>query len=151
MAHDTPETAAAGLDPARERLLLRAQCAKLRHWCRGLLDEADGTDGVLAADVERELRATPPEMSLDEVWAVLRAVTQGEPLPPHPPASADVPGLAAERQRLAAEFFKLHDAAFPDDAPFTDEYFAELADQPGSSETISEILARLEREHDGGR
>jgi hypothetical protein len=144
MAHDTPETAAVGLDPARERLLLRAQCAKLRHWCRGLLDQADGTEGVLAAEVERDLRVTQPEMSLDQVWAVLRAVSQGEPLPPHPPAAADVPELAAERRRLAAEFFKLYDAAFPDDRPPTEEELREEM-KTASPQTISEIIAELER------
>jgi hypothetical protein len=147
MAHDTPETAAAGLDPARERLLLRAQCAKLRHWCRDLLDDM-GTEGVLAAEVEQELRSAPPEMSLDEVWAVLRAVTQGEPLPPHPPAAADVPELAAERRRLRAEFFRLYDAAFPDDRPPTE---AELLEEmrTASPLSISEFLAELERTEGG--
>ncbi len=133
-------------DVVRERFRLRAQCAKLRHWCRDLLT-AEDTDGVLPPNVVRELLETPPSiMSMGDVFAALRVISQGEPLP----ASAavltdDVPTLAAERQRLSGHYFTLIDSAFPDDPRFTDEYFEELADQPPGP-SISEFLDQLERE-----
>jgi hypothetical protein len=132
-------------DPVRERFRLLAQCAKLRHWCRGLLD-AEGTTGVLSVDAERELRETPPGMSMDEVFAALRVISQGEPTPPRARTlTDDLALLAAERQRLAGHFFKLIDTVFPDDSQLTDEYFQELADQPPGP-PLSDYLDQLEQE-----
>jgi hypothetical protein len=137
-----------GASLVRERFRLRAQCAKLRHWCRGLLD-TEGTDGVLPPEVERELRETPPGMSMDDAFAALRVISQGEPLPASAAAlTDDVTALAAERQRLSGHYFSLIDAVFPDEPPFTDEYFEELADQPPGP-SISEVLDHLERETGG--
>jgi len=137
-------------DPVRERFRLHAQCAKLRHWCRGLLD-AEGTEGVLPPEVERELLTTAPDLTMDEVFTALRIISQGEPLPSNVNAvTSDVGTLAAQRHKLSDQFFKLFDAACPDETAFTDEFFQELSEQPQATESIGELLDRLERETQGG-
>ena len=58
-----PDAARADSDPVRERYRLRAQCAKLRHWCRDLLRDAElwlSTHGVIMP-WQRSCPVPPPE------------------------------------------------------------------------------------------
>jgi hypothetical protein len=145
LSSDTHADANGYHDPVRERFRLRAQCAKLRHWCRGLLD-AEGGNGVLSPEIERELRETPPAMSMDDVFAALRVISQGEALPSGTAGlTGDVAALASERERLSRRYFTLLDAVFPDEVELTDEHFQELADQTVGP-SISEMLDQLDRE-----
>lgn len=142
---DTPETAA---HDHRKEYELRARCAQLRHWCRGLFD-TPGAESHLAPEVVRELREAEPEMSADAALDAIRRVALGEPLPPDFVGGGNVPRLAAERERLRTAFFTVYDAQFPDDN-LTDEYFQRLADM-GDSVPIADILTEIERELEAGR
>jgi hypothetical protein len=149
---DTPPAAT---DLRVELAKLRAHVAKLRHWCRNLVDGPTAA-GVLPADLAADLRATPPAMTEDEVMDLFLALAKGEPVPATHPAFTRGPSepvhpqdavvaLSAVREQLRQAFFALYDHLYPGDMPTEEELLREMQQPSGMS--ISDILDEFEREY----
>jgi hypothetical protein len=132
-------------DLGQHRLYLTAQCAKLRHWCRDLLDISPAAPS-LPGTVADDLRDTPPIMSLDEVSGVFRSQRDaGLSFPDLSPESPDqeVRRLSQEREGLRNTLFTLIDAVEPYE-PITEAELQDILHSP-RGERLEDILAEFER------
>ena len=132
---------------AREAEFLSIKCDELRHACLGFLDD-DVTSPDVSADDVAFVRSTPPQRTLEGVFAGYRNLREDPPTGfgngTLDQTRAKIETLAATRERLKRVMFALSDAIEPY-TPLTEEEARELMIAP-QGESILDIIAELEKE-----